>query len=470
MQNLTFTIFGSTGDLSYRKLMPAFYNLFERGLVEENVIFLAVGRRNWDKAKYLETIKPWVEKFARYEFNEEKFLEFSKHVDYLEMQFTEAEDYKKLLKYYNSLVWSDSEEAMHIFYLAVAPEFFSTIVDNLATNGCIKGECRTIIEKPFGPDLETAKSITQNLENAFGKDNVFHIDHYLGKEMVQNLYMLHALNPLIQASLNKNYVESVEINALEKLDIGQRGAFYDSTGALEDMIQSHLLQTLSIFAMESDAVPGSDEFQVAQTALLKSIRTPVDDISTQVALGQYEGYTESEKVSPDSKTETYASVKLFIDNERWQNVPFYLSSGKALDRKLTNIVINYKENHCHKTSNYQHAFGAISNQLYIEIYPEAKISFKLFLEEPGLDEEIELITPEFSRESSCRTYDIPEAYERLVHACYEGKIEYFPTWEQIESTWKWMRLLKSKIATTNLIPEKYEKGSEGPKSRLSIRD
>lgn len=449
LNKLIFTIFGSTGDLAYRKLMPAFYNLFCRGLVEDDVIFLAIGRRSWDREKYISEIKDGVKEFSKYEFSEEKFEVFAKHIDYFEMQFTESEDYQKLFNYYSSFPWAKNNDTKHIFYLAVAPRFFATIADNLAKTGCLRGECRAIIEKPFGPDPETAKATSLELERAFGEGQVYHIDHYLGKNMVQNLYTLRVENKFLDAILNKDFVKSIRINALEKIDIGDRGAFYDQTGALGDMIQSHLFLTLIMLVMDCDAEKGSKNYLDAQIKLLKNLRDP-NDIENNLIVGQYDGYRDHDEVDPASQTETFAALRVFIDNPRWENVEFLLRSGKATEEKLTNVEVLFKS-------------GQV---LCIEIDPNPSITWTILADDANLEESTTKI--DLSSDAEINKSDSPEAYERLVYSCYLGKKEYFPSWEQIEITWEWILKLQNLRRECNIKLEPYSKGSKGPDSQAKM--
>lgn len=449
LNKLIFTIFGSTGDLAYRKLMPAFYNLFCRGLVEDDVIFLAIGRRSWDKEKYISEIKDGVEEFSKCEFTEEKFEAFAKHIDYFEMQFTECEDYQKLFNYYSSFSWAKSNDTKHIFYLAVAPKFFATIADNLSQTGCLRGECRAIIEKPFGPDPETAKATSLELENAFGEGQVYHIDHYLGKNMVQNLFTLRTENKFLDAILNKDFVKSVRINALEKIDIGDRGAFYDQTGALGDMIQSHLFLTLIMLTMDCNAPKGSQEYLEAQIELLNSLRKP-SDLENNLIVGQYDGYRDHDEVDSDSKTETFAALRVFIDSPRWENVEFLLRSGKATEEKLTNVEVLFKD-------------GQV---LCIQIDPNPSITWTILADDANLEEATMNI--KLASDAEINESESPEAYERLVYSCYLGKKEYFPSWEQIEITWEWVSKLQKLRQESNIKLEPYSKGSTGPESQAKM--
>ena len=459
MNELIYTIFGSTGDLAYRKLMPAFYNLYSRGLVDEKVLFLAIGRRDWDKKRYLEEIKPWVKEHARAEFTEEKFAAFSEHIDYYEMQFTDINDFNGLFNYYNNVPWTGSDNSMFIFYLAVAPSFYETISKNLALTGCLKGTSRVIIEKPFGTDLEDAKETTKTLESNFGTGNVYHIDHYLGKEMVQNLLSLRLYNPIFASIWNNKYIDSVQINALESIDIGDRGAYYDENGAIKDMVQTHLFQVLSFLAVDLSTDDDRKDFRQAQEKLFLDLRAAEDDVTKQLVLGQYKGYQDTAEVAEDSQTETFAAVKVYLDNEQWQGVPFYLRSGKALEEKATYVSIIFKQDSA-KLDN---------NVLVIKIDPEDEINLHFVLSKPGPHQEQEAACMRFKRSEDAASFEqTPDAYERLLYAAYKGEVENFATWEQIEASWNFMNSLRAKAKEQGLKPELYEKGSKGPKSQDRI--
>ena len=460
MKKTIFTIFGSTGDLSYRKLMPAFFNLFSRGLVEEDVLFLAIGRREWDRERYLDEIRPWVEEFARYEVSDESFAAFAEHIDYFQMEFTIVEDFQRLFKYYNSIPWTSSEaDTKYIFYLAVSPNFFTEISTNLAETGCLMGTNRVIVEKPFGEHYDDAKKLNQDLQDRFGEDEIYHIDHYLGKPMVQNLISIRKYNPFFSAAWNKDYIQSVQINAIESVDIGDRGAFYDATGALKDMVQSHLFQVMSVVAMELDADSSSSEFVDAQAELFQSLRPPADDIKTQLAIGQYEGYLSEDKVNPDSRTETFAATKLYIDNERWEGVPFYLRTGKALNEKRAYVSIVFKK-----------VNESVANTvLQIEIQPQEGVAVQLIMNEAGEDNGLKTVTMEYFEDQDDEAYqNTPEAYERLLYASYLGRKDFFTPWVQIENSWSWIHDLREKRDEAEMAPEIYTPGSTGIESQNNI--
>lgn len=462
MKKTIYTIFGSTGDLAYRKLFPAFYNLFARGLVEKDTRFLAIGRRPWTKEQYLEKIRPWIEKFSRFPVDDARFSAFAASVDYLEMQITEEASYKRLFAYYDE--WTDGldedGEITDIFYFAVAPSFFSFIGKQIARAKNRFDTMRVVIEKPFGEDLEHAKSIYHDLAASFGEDNVYHIDHYLGKEMIQNIMTLRQKNAIFRAAWDRRSIASVEISALEELSIGSRGGYYDQTGALKDMVQGHLFQILSTFAME-DVDRDLAGLKEARLNLLDALRPPAYP-KTHVVLGQYEGYLDEKDVAPDSTTETYAAIKVYIDNDRWLGVPFYLRSGKALETRRTYVVVRFKA-----------LQDANPDLLTIEIQPQERMTLSFSLKEPGDSNRPESVHMDFHHDAMLNSQaNTPEAYERLLLAAYEGNHELFTPWMQIEKIWTWFNLLRRQVEEAGQKTLLYKKGGFGPAAadRMLERD
>lgn len=454
INNAVYTIFGSTGDLTYRKLMPAFYNLYCRDLLGEDVMFLAIGRRDLSKEAYVKSLRDSIAENARFDLSEERFNGFTKHIEYFQMDFKEANEYNRLYSFYDQELWQNRKDMNFIFYLAVAPEFFSIISRNLLDTGCLMAKRKVIIEKPFGRNYLEAKDITEELAQAFGMDNIYHIDHYLGKEMVQNIMTLRRENALFRASWNKEHIDYIEINALETIDIGSRGSFYDEAGALKDMIQSHLFQILTFVAMEEEDFD-SKNFQIAQEYLLKSLREPEQPLEDMLVLGQYEGYREEKDVRPDSQTETYAALKIYIDNARWEGVPFYLRSGKALAEKQTSVTINYKQ-----VDKEQPA-----NRLHIVIQPQEGINVSFIIKEPGSRNAPKEVVMDFLQNANGQTHsNTPEAYERLLEAVYEGQKEFFTPWRQIETSWEWMHNLRLLREENKMQVEIYPQGAWGPPS------
>ena len=338
------TIFGGTGDLTFRKLLPALYTMFNTGKLPENSRIVIIGRRDYDSGSYRALANDWVKKFSRLPYSAETFNAFSGQIDYFRMDLSNPKDYRRLDEYF-----SKDDIGSHIFYLAVAPRFFSVIADGLKT---VEGACqgKVIIEKPFGENLEAAKKLNEELESHFGPEQIYRIDHYLGKEMVRNIQAIRFTNPIFTDIWNSRYIESVQISALEDVGVETRGGYYDASGALKDMVQNHLFQILSIVAMEQPEVFNSTHMHTAQVEVLKSL-SPVGqaEIGDTLVLGHYEGYREEPLVSPDSNTETFAGLRLYIDNERWRGTPFYIRTGKKTGTRQMEVSIVFRRS-CRKWS------------------------------------------------------------------------------------------------------------------------
>jgi len=439
------TIFGSTGDLTYRKLMPALYNLFSRGLLKDNFDICAIGRRDYSNKDYTDIIRSWIEKFARLEVTEEKLLEFFDHINYLKMDFTKEEDFEVLNNYYKN---NDIDN--HLVYLAVSPTFFEEIAVGIEKTNCIKNP-KIILEKPFGDSLENAAYLSKRLDSVFGKDNIYRIDHYLGKEMVRNILTIRTNNHMISNVWDKSSIDSIHISALETVGIDGRVSYYDETGALMDMVTNHLLQILTIVAMD-DPLGNIHE---QQYNVLKDLR-PVEDVSKSMILGQYENY---EVVGSD--TETYAALKLFIDNDRWEDVPFFIRTGKKCDNREVEVAINFKRK-----------FSDIDpDVLIIKVQPTEGVYLEFNIKTPGEESGVTRAKMEFCQ--SCDDIfrqNTPEAYERMILASLEGDDSWFSKWDQIELSWKFIEELKRKYKEANLPVYIYKAGSSGPKESNNLAD
>ena len=308
MSKKAITIFGGTGDLSYRKLMPALYILYSRNLLGDDFDICAIGRRNYSTDEYLEIIKSWIKTYSRMKYDEEILHNFFQHINYLKMDFSKDSEYVKLKEYY-----CNKNIDNHIVYLAVAPIFFETISDGINGVKSIVNP-KIILEKPFGESLEKAKYLNSKLVEYFKSENVYRIDHYLGKEMIRNILSLRMTNPMFASIWGNKDIDSVYISALETLGVETRGAYYDDAGALMDMIQNHLFQILSVVALDNPEA----EIHREQYNVLKKLR-PVSELNIEdsMLLAQYEGYKTEENVNPNSTTETYAALKVYVDNIRW---------------------------------------------------------------------------------------------------------------------------------------------------------
>ena len=444
--NKTFTIFGGTGDLTFRKLMPAQYNITASNAPEKDFRIVIIGRRDYSTEQYCALIKDWVKKFARMPYDEDTFNHFCQRITYFKMDFSNLEEYTRLAKFY-----AEENLTEYIFYFAVAPRFFAVIAHGLrSVENADKG--KVILEKPFGENLEAAKKLNEQLEAFFPAENIYRIDHYLGKEMVRNIQTIRFTNPIFANLWNSQYIESVQISAFEDLGIGSRGNYYDTSGALKDMVQNHLFQILSIVAMEWPEQFSTQAMHDAQLRVLKSFRK-VEDIRDNMVLGQYKGYRQEKNVALDSNTETYAALRLFIDNERWWNTPFYIRTGKKLKCREMEIAIVFR----------QTFIAAPQNILIIKIQPNEGVHLQFNVKKPGDTDEITQAKMNFIQNSSyINKINTPEAYERLIMACIRGERSWFSQWDQIETSWEFVEHLKDLYHWNKLPIFSYEPGSDGP--------
>lgn len=445
MSKKAITIFGGTGDLSYRKLMPALYILYSRNLLGDDFDICAIGRRNYSKAEYLEIIKSWIKTYSRMKYDEEILHNFFQHINYLKMDFSKDSEYFKLEDYY-----SNKNIDNHIVYLAVAPNFFDTISDGINGVQSIINP-KIILEKPFGESLEKAKYLNSKVVEYFKSENVYRIDHYLGKEMIRNILSLRMTNPMFASIWGNKDIDSVYISALETLGVETRGAYYDDAGALMDMIQNHLFQILSVVALDNPEA----EIHREQYNVLKKLR-PVSELNIEdsMLLAQYEGYKTEENVNPNSTTETYAALKVYVDNIRWYGVPFFIRTGKKCDNREVEVIIKFKKM----------APNIEPNILAIKIQPIEGIYLEFNIKTPGEESGLTKAKMEFCQ--SCEDIfrqNTPEAYERMLDACFRGDKSWFSTWEQIELSWDYINKLKEEYSKNQLPIYTYEQGSRGPK-------
>ena len=447
MRNKTaITLFGGTGDLTYRKLLPALYNLNGLGKLADDFKIVVIGRREYSQADYINIVRNWVKEHARTKFDDEQFESYAKRIIYFKMNMTNEDDYAMLQEFY-----AREDIQNHVYYFAVAPSFFMTITNGLKKH-CSENNAKVIIEKPFGEDLEKAGLLNNELEKFFNQDEIYHIDHYLGKEMIQNILSLRFKNIIFKGIWNKDFIENVQITAAETVGVGTRASYYDKSGALKDMVQNHLLQVLSLVAMEEPKGIESSRIHESQYNLLSALK-PIEDVRDSLVMGQYEGYLQEENIPADSKTETYAALKLYVDNERWQGVPFFIRTGKKMDSRETQVVVQFK------------AVGDVpGNVLIIRIQPDEGVYFQFNAKKPGTEKELQQISLDFCQ--SCileNRINTPEAYERLLDACFKGDRSLFSQWDQIVASWTFVNKLIAKYEEQGSPLYTYEQGSKGPK-------
>jgi glucose-6-phosphate 1-dehydrogenase len=464
-----FVIFGATGHLSRTKLLPALHHLHSVGRLGEGMAVVALGRRPWSQEEWRGQLREWLAA-AGVATDGPAWDSFAVRFEYLEGDLNDRGTYRRLFETLSRPRPGVCENV--VFYLAVRPEDFMPVVYGLDSVGLNSGHGRhrIVVEKPFGRDLASAAALNRELHQHFGEDQVYRIDHYLGKETVQNLTVLRFANTLIEPIWNRNYVDHVQITVAEDAGIGTRAGYFDSSGSLRDMVQNHLLQLVSVVAMEPPATLDSRDRRDEKVKVFRSIR-PLDehDLARHVVRGQYgpgqingspvAGYREEAGVPSDSRTETFVALRLMIDNWRWRNVPFYLRTGKRLPRKLSQIAIRFR----HPP---QRLFEATplaeidANWLRLQIQPEECIEIDLHAKEPGLDLRSRLLR--FT--TSYRETDeiASDAYETLLLDVIEGDRSLFIRFDEVEECWRIVAPLLDAWAADDRAPPIYPAGSWGP--------
>jgi glucose-6-phosphate 1-dehydrogenase len=481
LQPTIFIIFGGTGDLNSRKLAPALYNLYLDGFLPQQFTIIGTGRTKLTDEVFSEKLLEGINQFSRRgKADEAKWAEFSKHVTYQVSDINDFETYKEFgrrIDHY-SKEWNAKPNV--IYYLAVSPNFFPVIAENIskAKLGTDTERTRIVIEKPFGHDLESSKKLNALLGKIFDEKQIYRIDHYLGKETVQNIMAFRFANSILEPLWNRNYIQHVQISVTEQLGVGERGDYYDGAGALRDMIQNHLLQLLCLVAMESPVSFSADEVRNRKVDVLKAMRrfTP-DDVRLSAVRGQYAkgwiegkevpGYREEGKVNPQSNTETFAAMKFFIDNWRWHGVPFYLRTGKRMHQSSSVIMIQFKDVP-HYIFPTETAESWQQNRLIISIQPEMSIRLQVQAKRPGLNMVLNTVDMVFDYKGTY-TNDAPEAYETLLLDTMLGDQTLFMRGDQVEAAWDLlMPVLNTWQSKTSLSFPNYSADSWGPEAAEAL--
>jgi glucose-6-phosphate 1-dehydrogenase len=465
------TIFGAKGDLTWRKLIPALYNLYIDHHLAQKFHIFCVDFLTVDGGQYKEWLLTGVNEFSRTgRADAQKWTEFAKHITYVQGDFMKADTYTDLKKQIAQFEKTEDIRGVRMFYFAVAPRFIEVIADAL----CIQKLCnrdaldRIVVEKPFGTDLDTAKKLNRYLAKRFKEKQIYHIDHYLGKEMVQNIMAFRFANHVFEPLWNNEYIDNIQISVAEEVSVGKRGGYYDSSGALRDMIQNHLLQLLCIIAMDCPKAYEAEAIRDAKIKVLKNVRIyNQEQVFKNVVRGQYKeglvqgqprkAYREEEQVKPDSNTETYVAARLFIDSPRWKGVPFFLRTGKNMAKQSTTIMIQFKDSP-HKI--FKDDINP--NRLIISIQPELEIGLVFEGKVPGLHMKLLPMEMDFMYKDAY-LQSLPEAYEALLLDVLDGDATQFMRDDQIEWAWK---VVMPMIDAWKKNPKKqlqfYESGSWGP--------
>src|SRR4026207_1974857 len=337
-------IFGASGDLTQRKLVPSLFNLYHKGRLPKQFRIVGYGNTAFTDDQFRAHLEEGVKQFASFAFKAEEWTGFAPNLGYLQGRYTDLADFKKLGTLLKN--WEISS-GNRIYYMATPPGVFPNIIDLLGLTGQLteyNGWRRVVIEKPFGTDFESARSLNEQIHKTLNENQIYRIDHYLGKETVQNILVTRFANTIFEPLWNRNYIDHVEITVAEQVGVEHRARFYDQVGVLRDMFQNHLLQLVSLVAMEPPVSFDASALRNEKVKVLSAIRPmKVEDVPRKTVLAQYKGYREEEGVNKDSRTPTYAAVRLQVDNWRWQGVPFYLRSGKSLKEKLSQVTIEFKE-------------------------------------------------------------------------------------------------------------------------------
>lgn len=475
-----FVIFGGTGDLTRRKLIPAIFSLMYQEKLPENFTIVAIGRREKTNNEYREDLYKNMEKFSKIPLNDEVWYKFSRKIFYRNFDFTSDNDgYRDLDSFLDAIDTRYSTGGKRLYYLAVAPEFFEKIIINLKNNGMVNrafGWQRIMIEKPFGSSLETARILNNNISKLIPEEDIFRIDHYLGKEMIQNILAIRFGNSLFEPLWNANYIDNIQITSNELLGVENRGGYYENAGILKDMLQNHLLQMLTLIAMEPPVNFQSQSISDEKVKVLRSLRPFTSEaVNKNTVRGQYGkgevndmkavGYREEDGVSPNSNTDTFIALKTYIDNFRWGGVPIYIRAGKRMKTKSTEIVIQFKKL---AGINYYKEFDQLAeNLLVLKIQPEEGFFFQINGKKPGSEFKMEKVQLNYCQ--SCKySNDSPEAYERLLLEAIRNNSSLFTRWDELEYSWKFIESIEKEFK--NNIPSypNYAAGTSGPEQAKEL--
>lgn len=467
-------IFGVTGDLSRKKLMPAVYDLANRGLLPPGFALVGFARREWENQDFAKVVHDSVREYARTPFREEVWQQLSEGIRFVSGEFDDDTAFDRLKETIEELDSKRGTNGNHAFYLSIPPKAFPLVCRQLSRSGLADPKPdqfrRVVIEKPFGHDLKSARELNDVVEAVFPADSIFRIDHYLGKETVQNILALRFANQLFEPLWNANYIDHVQITMAEDIGVGGRAGYYDGIGAARDVIQNHLLQLLALTAMEEPVSFDAADLRNEKEKVLQAVHLP-KDLGKYTARGQYAGgwqggeevlgFLDEDGMNPQSTTETYAAMRLDINTRRWTGVPFYLRAGKRLGRRVTEIAVVFKRAP-------QQLFAADQtselgqNALVIRVQPDEGVTIRFGSKVPGVGMQVRDVTMDFGY-GHAFTEASPEAYERLILDVLLGDPPLFPRHEEVELSWKILDPIEEFWAKQGQ-PEQYRPGTWGPQS------
>ncbi len=474
----TYVIFGATGNLSRVKLMPALYHLEVAGKLPAGTRILALGRRDWDNERCIREVRDWLKQKVRSKLDEEVFEAFARRIDYFQGDLADPAMYAGLRR---RLVDNSGFPSNVAYYMAISPSQFNDVLDHLGNEQLFEegaGWKRVVIEKPFGYDLESAQSLQRSIGQHLREEQIYRIDHYLGKGTVQNVLVFRFANTMMEPLWNRNYIDHIQITHSETLGVGSRGPFYDGTGAMRDMIQSHLLQLLTLVTMEPPVSMEAEDLRDEKVKVLKSVR-PISPraVHAHAFRAQYRegsmgnqriaGYLQEEKVPPDSVTETYAALKLYIDNWRWRDVPIYLRTGKRMAQQQSMVSI------CFRHPPQQFFRGTQVEQIkqnwvLLGIQPCECLRMEMTVKEPGL----EMRTRQTSLDASLRQDDEiqTDAYEELLLDVIDGDRSLFLRYDEVEQAWRVVDPILRSWSTNRDFIHTYPAGTWGPEESRRLFD
>ena len=476
-------VFGVTGDLAKKKLIPAVYDLANRGLLPAGFVLLGFARRDWGDGDFESLARTAAHKGARTEFRESTWSRLCDSIKFVPGSFDDDEAFDTLAQTLRELDGTHGTQGNAAFYLSIPPAAFPTVLKQMQRTGMADnresgGWRRVVVEKPFGTDLPSSKALNDLVDDVFTASDVFRIDHYLGKETVQNLLALRFANTLFEPIWNSHHVDSVQITMAEDVGIGGRAAFYEQTGAARDVLQNHLLQLLALTAMEEPVGFDAESLRTEKRKVLGALKPP-KDLAAYAVRGQYEqgwlagervrSYRAEDDVADDSRTETYAAVRLEVETRRWAGVPFYLRTGKRLPRRVTEIgVVFHRAPVLPFAKNDTEELGA--NQLVVRVQPDEGVTLRFGSKVPGTTMEVRDVAMDFQY-GEAFTEASPEAYERLLLDVLLGDASLFPRNEEVEQSWRVIDPIEHFWAEQNDAggqPEPYRAGEWGPKAAVDM--
>ena len=462
-QATTIVIFGASGDLTRRKLIPSLCSLFCKGRLGPEIQIVGMARSDLTDQEFRDSLTQGIEAFEGGRPDSQEWAEFSSRIHYCRGDVSSPADLEGLEEILRG-VESPGKPANRLYYLALAPFLYGPAILSLGSTGMAREDgCwgRVVIEKPFGVDLASAKELNTLVHSVFAESQVFRIDHYLGKETVQNLLVFRFANTIFEPIWTRNYIDNIQITVSETVPVSERAGYYDQTGVMRDMFQNHLLQLLTVVAMEPPSSFEADLLRNEKVKVLNAVRRITPASATQIAVhAQYDGYLDEPNVPPGSRTPTYAAIRLDVDNWRWQGVPFYLRSGKGLDDKRTEIMIEFR-----KPPHMMFPQDTGANILAIQVQPNEGMHLEFQAKTPDEKMQLRPVDLEFHYDDSFGGQAIPDAYERLLLDALTGDASLFTRSDEIERAWEIIDPIVQGLAAAHApAPAGYAIGSRGPEA------